>query len=136
MIKIFTLNTGDDIIAEMLDEDEENIILKNPLTIKYSVSMKGGIFVQLRYYGLFTHDDIFAFKKNSIISTSHPKQNMTEYYMLSVETAKEEFVPEVDSMIDQHIMMIKNYQMDKQLNEKTDAAFNDFLQKVTIKTLQ
>jgi hypothetical protein len=56
--------------------------------------------------------------------------------MLSVETAKEEFVPEVDSMIDQHIMMIKNYQMDKQLNEKTDAAFNDFLQKVTIKTLQ
>jgi hypothetical protein len=136
MIKIFTLNTGDDIIAEMLDEDEENVILKNPLTIKYSVSMKGGIFVQLRYYGLFTHDDIFAFKKNSIISTSHPKPNMTEYYMLSVETAKEEFVPEVDSMIDQHIMMIKNYQMDKQLNEKTDAAFNDFLQKVTIKTLQ
>lgn len=136
MIKIFTLNTGDDIIAEMLDEDEENIILKDPLTIKYAVSMKGGIYVQLKYYGLFTADDIFAFKKNSVISISHPKENMSEYYALSVQTAKEEFIPEVDSLIDQHVMMIKNYQMDKQLNERTDAAFNDFLQKVTIKTLQ
>lgn len=136
MIKIFTLNTGDDIIAEMLDEDEESIILKDPLTIKYAVSMKGGIFVQLKYYGLFTADDIFAFKKNSVISMSHPKENMMEYYKLSVQTAKEEFIPEVDSMIDQHIMMIKSYQMDKEITEKTDAAFNEFMNKVTVKTLQ
>lgn len=136
MIKIFTLNTGDDIIAEMLDEDEDHIILKNPLTIKYAMSVKGGLYVQLKYYGMFTDDDIFSFKKSAIISTSHPKQNMMEYYLLSVETAKEEFIPEVDAMVDQHVMMIKNYQMDKQMHEKTDAAFNDFLQKVTIKTLQ
>lgn len=136
MIKIFTLNTGDDIIAEMLDEDEESVILKDPLTIKYAVSMKGGIYVQLKYYGLFTADDIFAFKKSSIISMSHPKDNMMEYYTLSVQTAKEEFIPEVDAIIDQHVTMIKTYQMDREMNEKTDAAFSDFLQKVTLKTLQ
>lgn len=136
MIKIFTLNTGDDIIAEMLDEDEDNIILKDPLTIKYAISMKGGVYVQLKYYGLFTASDIFSFKKSAVISTSHPKQNMMEYYQLSVQTAKDEFLPEVDAMVDQHVLMLKSYQMDKEMSEKNDAAFTDFLQKVTIKTMQ
>jgi hypothetical protein len=136
MIKIFTLNTGDDIIAEMLDEDDEHIILKDPLTIKYAVSMKGGIFVQLKYYGLFTDNEIFSFKKSAVISTSHPKTNMIEYYTLSVQTAKESFIPDIDAIIDEHVVMLKNYQMDKMMVEKTDSAFNEFLHKVTSKHLQ
>ena len=61
---------------------------------------------------------------------------MMEYYQLSVQTAKDEFLPEVDAMVDQHVLMLKNYQMDKEMSEKNDAAFTDFLQKVTIKTMQ
>jgi hypothetical protein len=136
MIKIFTLNSGDDIIAEMLDEDDDQIILKDPLTIKYAISMKGGMYIQLKLYGIFSADEIFSFKKSLIISSCYPKENMVDYYKLSVETAKEEFIPDVDAMVDQHISSLKSYQMDKQLAEQNDAAFTDFLQKVTIKTMQ
>jgi hypothetical protein len=136
MIKIFTLNNGDDIIAEMLNEDEEHVILKDPLTIKYAISMKGGMYVQLRMYNIFSADDIFSFKKSAIVSVSYPRANMAEYYQLSVDTAKKEFIPDVDMMVDEYVTALKSYQMDRQVAETTEAAFTDFLQKVTLKTMQ
>lgn len=136
MIKIFTLNGGDDIIAEMLNEDDDHIILKDPLTIKYAISIKGGMYVQLKMYSIFSSDEIFSFKKSSIISSSYPRQNMEEYYKLSVQTAKDEFVPDVNALIDDYVVALKNYQMDRQVEQQTDAAFTDFLQKVTLKTMQ
>lgn len=136
MIKIFTLNGGDDIIAEMLNEDEQFIILKDPLVIKYAISMRGGMAVQLKPYGIFSSDSIFSFKKDCILSSCYAKQNMEDYYKLSVEISRDEFVPEVDAMIDTHVNSLKGYQMDKKLAEQTDAAFTDFLQKVTLKTMQ
>ena len=136
MIKIFTLNSGDDIIAEMLDEDEEFIILKDPLIIKYAFSTKGGMYIQLKYYGIFSSDSIFSFKKSSICSTCYPKDNMMEYYRLSVEVTKEELIPDVDAMIDHQITSIKSYTMSKQLETRADAVFTDLLQKVSLKNMQ
>ncbi len=136
MIKIFTLNNGDDIIADMLNEDDNEIILKDPLSIKYAFSMRGGMAVQLKPYGIFSANSIFSFKKNSIISSCYPKDNVLEYYNLSVEISRDEFTPEVDNMIDTHVVSLKGYQMDKKLAEQDQAAFTDFLQKVTLKTMQ
>ena len=136
MIKIFTLNSGDDIIAEMLDEDEEFIILKDPLIIKYAFSTKGGMYIQLKYYGMFSSDSIFSFKKSSICSACYPKDNMAEYYGLSVEISKEELIPDVDAMIDHQITSIQSYNMTKQLETRADAVFTDLLQKVSLKNMQ
>ena len=136
MIKIFTLNSGDDIIAEMLDEDEEFIILKDPLIIKYAFSMKGGMYIQLKYYGMFSSDCIFSFKKTAISSTCYPKDNMIEYYSLSVEISKEELIPDVDAMIDNQILTIQSYNMTKQMETRADAVFTDLLQKVSLKNMQ
>jgi len=136
MIKIFTLNTGDDIIAEMLDEDDDFIILKDPLIIKYAFSMKGGMYIQLKYYGMFSSDSIFSFKKSSVCSTCYPKDNMTKYYMLSVDISKDELLPDVDAMVDGQIASIQSYKENKQMETRADALYTDLLEKVSLKNMQ
>lgn len=132
MIKIFTLNSADDIIGEMLDEDENYFIVKDPLIIKYGQTIRSGMYVQLKFFGMFSDDDIFAFKKSSITSVCNPKENMAEYYRLSVEVAKSEFMPDVDEMINDSISAIKNYK----INKGADEALSKFLENIPIKTMQ
>ena len=135
-IKIFTLNNGDDIIGDMLDEDTDVIIVKDPLIIKYAFSTRGGMYMQLKYYGMFSSDSLFSFKKNAIISICLPRDNMVDYYILSAEIAKNEFVEDINDMIADQIAAIENYNANKQVELQTESAFSDFLEKVTIKTMQ
>ena len=135
-IKIFTLNNGDDIIGDMLDEDNDVIIVKDPLIIKYAFSTRGGMYMQLKYYGMFSSDSLFSFKKSAIISVCIPRDNMVDYYILSAEIAKNEFVEDINDMIADQIAAIENYNANKQVELQTESAFSDFLEKVTIKTMQ
>lgn len=135
-IKIFTLNNGDDIIGDMLDEDTDVIIVKDPLIIKYAFSTRGGMYMQLKYYGMFSSDSLFSFKKSAIISVCIPRDNMVDYYILSAEIAKNEFVEDINDMIADQIAAIENYNANKQVELQTESAFSDFLEKVTIKTMQ
>lgn len=135
-IKIFTLNNGDDIIGDILDEDQDVVIVKDPLIIKYAFTTRGGMYMQLKYYGMFSSDSLFSFKKNGIMSMCMPRDNMVEYYLLSAEIAKTEFVEDINDMIEDQTDAIKSYNANKQVVMQTESAFSDFLEKVTIKTMQ
>jgi uncharacterized protein (UPF0333 family) len=61
---------------------------------------------------------------------------MVDYYLLSAEIAKNEFVEDINDMITDQIAAIETYNANKQVAMQTESAFSDFLEKVTIKTIQ
>jgi hypothetical protein len=86
MIKFIRMNTGEDIIAELVkhnQEDEECYVLINPLKILYSVSQsQGGVSIALMQwiFPRICDKQEFPVYSNDIITMCSPSKQMETYY--------------------------------------------------------
>jgi hypothetical protein len=107
-IKIFTLDTGDDIIGIVMEDDKENYIIKDPFIIRYSTSIRSGISITLRPWCILSDDSLFAFTKKSIVSASFPRQSAADYYMVTKDYLIQTSMQELDTIINENIKYAKN----------------------------
>jgi hypothetical protein len=86
LIKFIRLNTGEDIISEIVkydQEDEDFYLLVNPLKIIYSISKShGGISIALMQwiFPRICDKQEFTLYSNDIITMSNPSEQMETYY--------------------------------------------------------
>jgi hypothetical protein len=97
-IKFIRLNTGEDLISEVIEvkeEDDTYYILRNPLKVLYVTSKTSSLAISLMQWVFhrICEDQDFKMYPNDIIIMGKPTGNMLEYYLNSVdhfETVKEE----------------------------------------------
>jgi hypothetical protein len=95
-VKFLRLNTGEDIIAELYQQDNGEYKILNPLKILYTMNEKTGMLAISLMHWIFpkiSETIEYDLKQESIVLTSNASIQMTEYYysMLTKTKAKQEY---------------------------------------------
>jgi hypothetical protein len=90
-VKFVRLNTGEDIIAEVMyfeDEKEKYYVLNNPLKVVYMTSAKPGVLsISLMQWVFWriANTQSFTIYPNDVLTVASTTTSMEEYYWSSVE---------------------------------------------------
>lgn len=85
-VKFLRLTSGEDIISE-ISEIDYNLVLTNPLKILYTSASPGILSISLMQWVFprISDNQTFEMPKNTVIISSEPSANLTEYYWNTIE---------------------------------------------------
>jgi hypothetical protein len=81
-VKIIRMQTGEDIVANILEEDEDSVILNNPMRLIFRRMPTGqSVMMMLPWLPIeLIKDDSAIVYLDDIITVMEPKDSMIEYY--------------------------------------------------------
>jgi len=101
-IVVLKLINGQDVVAVIVDEDDKIVEVEFPFLASYSPTAGGAV---MSPYSLYTDDNNFRFRTDSIITISRASDKVAEYYMeltqdYSDYLDKKHTVSELDQLLD------------------------------------
>lgn len=91
-VMFLRLSTGEDIIAECLDDDIDPYRLSYPFKIVYTVSQQHGNALTVSLiewvFPSITEDQVFTVSKETVLTRATPSKILEEYYQSVVEKLK------------------------------------------------
>lgn len=97
MLTIFKLINNAEVIGEVINETDELISIKNPLSINYRYKNDTSPpMIALSRYFAFSVEEVIDFKQKHVLSRSKPIGSMTGYYNITLKNIKEYIDPNVE----------------------------------------
>jgi len=86
-VKQLKLVTGEEVICEVVDEDEEDIIVRNALTIQFHITEEGTKMWTFKYFMCYQDDpDRFVLiKPDKIVAVAKPITDLLKQYISGLE---------------------------------------------------
>lgn len=87
-IKQLKLVTGEEIICEIIEEDEYDLIIRNPLAFEYKVTPEGDRMWSYRLFMCYQDDPdkLILVKIDKIVAIANPVPSIVKQYIKGVES--------------------------------------------------
>lgn len=108
-VKQLKLSTGEEIMCEILEEDDYDIIIRNPLTIQFGETAEGQRMWSFRLFMCYQDDPdrFILLKLDKIVSIANPVDDILKQYVMAVDSIMEpeekepvEFDEKLDDYLD------------------------------------
>ena len=85
-VKQLRLVSGDEIMCEILEEDEQDIIIRNALSIQFNVMENGSRMWSFKYFMCYQDDPerFILLKMDKIVAIANPIHDMVKQYVDAV----------------------------------------------------
>lgn len=124
-VKIIRMQTGEDIVANILEEDEDSVILNNPMRLIFRRMPTGqSVMMMLPWLPIeLIKDDSAIVYLDDIITVMEPKDSMIEYYGNLVNKSLLESL-EFDNMLEK--TLAEQEEEMEEINEITEELSEQF----------
>jgi hypothetical protein len=124
-VKIIRMQTGEDIVANILEEDEDSVILNNPMRLIFRRMPTGqSVMMMLPWLPIeLIKDDSAIVYLDDIITVMEPKDSMIEYYGNLVNKSLLDSL-EFDSMLEK--TLAEQEEEMEEINEITEELSEQF----------
>jgi len=110
LISVIKLIDGTELLGEVIDDNKDSLMVKEPLKIILSYLRPGGYpVITMHRYTFFAKEELVSFKKQHIISYGPVKQPVDVYYTNSLKNQKEY----VDKAFDSTLASVTSEMMDE-----------------------
>jgi hypothetical protein len=127
-VKIIRMQTGEDIVANILEEDEDSVILNNPMRLIFRRMPTGqSVMMMLPWLPIeLIKDDSAIVYLDDIITVMEPKDSMIEYYGNLVNKSLLESL-EFDNMLEKTLAE-QEEEMEEinEISEELSEQFEEF----------
>lgn len=134
-IKIVRLNSGEDVIADLVTTANSSFtILNNPMNLMFKRTAKGTVMMMVPWLPIEIIDDNIATINNSeILTTAQPKQDLIEYYGHMVDYTKVAAITndEVLKNLKDEILDLRN-QQELEMDPETELQVEEIMNSVDI----
>jgi hypothetical protein len=79
---------GQEIIAELGDEESGILVLKNPMKVEERLTESGSTAIIMSRYNIFSNNEFMVLDLDKVISYTKVHKTMNEYYFSSVDYCK------------------------------------------------
>lgn len=114
MVSIIRLVDGTEVVGKIVQEDQNVMMIKDPLQINYRQRPDSLPAVYLHRYIPFSGSDTLEFKKAHILNQVKPLSNLEKYYSAVLKTLNES----IDSAINQELATAALEAGDEELTEE------------------
>lgn len=114
MVSIIRLVDGTEVVGSIVQEDQNTMMIKDPLQINYRQRPDSLPAIYLHRYIPFSGTDTFEFKKTHILNQVKPLINLEKYYSAVLKTMQES----IDEAVNQELASAAIEAGDEELTEE------------------
>lgn len=102
MIKIIKLTNGTEIVGKIIEENNDIVVVEDPLQINYKYFMHAYPAVTLTKYILFSGNRAVSFKQSMVLNSVPPRSTFKDYYIAQADKS----ILELDQIVDAELGML------------------------------